>query len=143
MFGTTVGPSRKPVEGGVEKWHYNGIRRKDGIIVPPMPDKKKRIVNTSIQTPIIQSPNQITSTVMGSPVVVVNPRPISNLKSEPTSVPAAPILKAQLSAPLRPATPPSRVSPQVSFFMFINIVYGVNKIFYSSSLCFLERILNF
>ncbi|CAL4243131.1 unnamed protein product, partial [Meganyctiphanes norvegica] len=44
VFGTGVGPSRHPVGDGIEKWHYNGIRKKDVAVIPPMPDKKKPIV---------------------------------------------------------------------------------------------------
>lgn len=44
VFGTGVGPSRRPVGDGIEKWHYNGIRKKDGVVIPPMPDKKKPMV---------------------------------------------------------------------------------------------------
>ncbi|KAK8380010.1 hypothetical protein O3P69_016577 [Scylla paramamosain] len=88
VFGTGVGPSRRPVDAGSEKWHYNGIRRRDGIVVPPLPDKKRGMrVNNSVP---VYSP---------TPVLP----PVNSISAQ-----------AQLSAPLRPSPPPPSRPPQVS-----------------------------
>ncbi|XP_045116978.1 AT-rich interactive domain-containing protein 2-like isoform X3 [Portunus trituberculatus] len=68
VFGTGVGPSRRPVDAGSEKWHYNGIRRRDGIVVPPLPDKKRGMrVNNSVPvyspTPVLPPVNSISAQV--------------------------------------------------------------------------------
>ncbi|KAG0703709.1 hypothetical protein GWK47_002767 [Chionoecetes opilio] len=117
MFGTGVGPSRRPVDVGSEKWHYNGIRRRDGIVVPPLPDRKRGMrVNNTVPiytpTPVLPPMNsisaQVTSegravgTIIGSPqLVTTSATPVDAVIS-----PSSPILKAQLSAPLRPSPPP-------------------------------------
>ncbi|XP_050715560.1 AT-rich interactive domain-containing protein 2-like isoform X7 [Eriocheir sinensis] len=69
VFGTGVGPSRRPVDAGSEKWHYNGIRRRDGIVMPPLPDKKRggvRLNNTVpiyTPTPVLPPVNSISAQV--------------------------------------------------------------------------------
>ncbi|XP_050715558.1 AT-rich interactive domain-containing protein 2-like isoform X5 [Eriocheir sinensis] len=126
VFGTGVGPSRRPVDAGSEKWHYNGIRRRDGIVMPPLPDKKRggvRLNNTVpiyTPTPVLPPVNsisaQVTSegravgTIIGAPQLVTTSAPPSDAVISPSS----PILKAQLSAPLRPSPPPPARPPQVS-----------------------------
>ncbi|XP_050715554.1 AT-rich interactive domain-containing protein 2-like isoform X2 [Eriocheir sinensis] len=124
VFGTGVGPSRRPVDAGSEKWHYNGIRRRDGIVMPPLPDKKRggvRLNNTVpiyTPTPVLPPVNsisaQVTSegravgTIIGAPQLVTTSAPPSDAVISPSS----PILKAQLSAPLRPSPPPPARPPQ-------------------------------
>ncbi|KAK8380017.1 hypothetical protein O3P69_016577 [Scylla paramamosain] len=125
VFGTGVGPSRRPVDAGSEKWHYNGIRRRDGIVVPPLPDKKRGMrVNNSVPvyspTPVLPPVNsisaQVTSegravgTIIGTPQLVTT----SATPADAVISPSSPILKAQLSAPLRPSPPPPSRPPQVS-----------------------------
>ncbi|KAK8380013.1 hypothetical protein O3P69_016577 [Scylla paramamosain] len=123
VFGTGVGPSRRPVDAGSEKWHYNGIRRRDGIVVPPLPDKKRGMrVNNSVPvyspTPVLPPVNsisaQVTSegravgTIIGTPQLVTT----SATPADAVISPSSPILKAQLSAPLRPSPPPPSRPPQ-------------------------------
>ncbi|XP_053634767.2 AT-rich interactive domain-containing protein 2 isoform X3 [Cherax quadricarinatus] len=124
VFGTGVGPSRRPVDEGSEKWHYNGIRRRDGIVVPPMPDKRKGIrLNSGIPvytpTPVIPAVNTINAQVtegrtLGS--ILGSPQLVSATTAQTDTIisPSSPILKAQLSAPLRPSPPPPVRPPQVS-----------------------------
>lgn len=125
VFGTGVGPSRRPVDAGLEKWHYNGIRRKDGIVVPPMPDKKKPVkpVNSAVYspTPVLPAVNSISPQVAEARTVatITPPQLVSTAvaTTQPENVsmsPSSPILKAQLSAPLRPSPPPAVRPPQVS-----------------------------
>lgn len=128
VFGTGVGPSRRPVDAGSERWHYNGIRRRDGIVMPPLPDKKRggggpvRLNNTVpiyTPTPVLPPVNsisaQVTSegravgTIIGAPQLVTT----SASPSDAVISPSSPILKAQLSAPLRPSPPPPARPPQV------------------------------
>ncbi|KAK3881656.1 hypothetical protein Pcinc_013904 [Petrolisthes cinctipes] len=122
VFGTGVGPSRRPVDTGTEKWHYNGIKRKDGIIVPPMPDKKKGIRPNSTlpvytPTPVLPAVNSINSqlgetktvtSILAAPQLGTT----TTLTETATISPSSPILKAQLSAPLRPSSPSPGRSPQ-------------------------------
>ncbi|XP_050715559.1 AT-rich interactive domain-containing protein 2-like isoform X6 [Eriocheir sinensis] len=89
VFGTGVGPSRRPVDAGSEKWHYNGIRRRDGIVMPPLPDKKRGGVRLNNTVPIY------------TPTPVLPP--VNSISAQ-----------AQLSAPLRPSPPPPARPPQVS-----------------------------
>ncbi|XP_053634766.2 AT-rich interactive domain-containing protein 2 isoform X2 [Cherax quadricarinatus] len=122
VFGTGVGPSRRPVDEGSEKWHYNGIRRRDGIVVPPMPDKRKGIrLNSGIPvytpTPVIPAVNTINAQVtegrtLGS--ILGSPQLVSATTAQTDTIisPSSPILKAQLSAPLRPSPPPPVRPPQ-------------------------------
>ncbi|CAL4194901.1 unnamed protein product [Meganyctiphanes norvegica] len=134
VFGTGVGPSRRPVGDGIEKWHYNGIRKKDGVVIPPMPDKKKPMVPVMgsavgriglySPTPVASPHNNMsqvrtTSPVLGGTAALmgqtqnppINPEDIiSSHSSSPSS-----ILMAQLSSPLRSSSPPGRVPlPQVN-----------------------------
>ncbi|XP_037778058.1 AT-rich interactive domain-containing protein 2-like isoform X4 [Penaeus monodon] len=112
VFGTGVGPSRRPVDDGAEKWHYNGIRRRDGVVVPPVPDKKKggRITTGTVPmyspTPVLPAINTVGSQVSvpltGSTAQIVT----VSAQSDGIVSPSSPILKAQLSAPLRPSPPP-------------------------------------
>lgn len=103
VFGTSVGPCRRQVEDGTEKWHYNGIRRKDGILVPPLLAAEKKsggVVssnNVLVATPVIPAASFISK------------------KSTSTTQPNS-ILKAQLSAPLRSISPIKVAQQQVSFF---------------------------
>ncbi|XP_064104669.1 AT-rich interactive domain-containing protein 2-like isoform X1 [Macrobrachium nipponense] len=121
VFGTGVGPSRRPVEDGSEKWHYNGIRRRDGIVVPPMPEKKPvKVAGAAVPvftpTPVLNTVStintqvsdiRINSPIVGTPqIVTAQAQPESNVS------PSSPILKAQLSAPLRPSPPPPARQPQ-------------------------------
>ncbi|XP_045616328.1 AT-rich interactive domain-containing protein 2 isoform X3 [Procambarus clarkii] len=124
VFGTGVGPSRRPVDEGAEKWHYNGIRRRDGVVVPPMPEKKRGMrINSTIPvytpTPVIPAVNTINAQVtegrtMGS--IMGSPQLVSATTAQTDGIisPSSPILKAQLSAPLRPSPPPPVRPPQVS-----------------------------
>ncbi|XP_042232788.1 AT-rich interactive domain-containing protein 2-like isoform X3 [Homarus americanus] len=121
VFGTGVGPSRRPVDEGAEKWHYNGIRRRDGIVVPPMPEKKKgfRINSTvPVYTPTPVLPAIKTESSEGRTVgtIVASPQLVSatTVQTDGIISPSSPILKAQLSAPLRPSPPPPARPPQVS-----------------------------
>ncbi|XP_042891445.1 AT-rich interactive domain-containing protein 2-like [Penaeus japonicus] len=112
VFGTGVGPSRRPVDDGAEKWHYNGIRRRDGVVVPPIPDKKKggRITAGTVPlyspTPVLPAintvSNQVSVPLTGSTAQIVT----VSAQSDGIVSPSSPILKAQLSAPLRPSPPP-------------------------------------
>ncbi|XP_063609174.1 AT-rich interactive domain-containing protein 2-like isoform X1 [Penaeus indicus] len=112
VFGTGVGPSRRPVDDGAEKWHYNGIRRRDGVVVPPVPDKKKggRITTGTVPmyspTPVLPAintvGNQVSVPLTGSTAQIVT----VSAQSDGIVSPSSPILKAQLSAPLRPSPPP-------------------------------------
>nr|XP_027226143.1 AT-rich interactive domain-containing protein 2-like isoform X2 [Penaeus vannamei] len=112
VFGTGVGPSRRPVDDGAEKWHYNGIRRRDGVVVPPVPDKKKggRITTGTVPmyspTPVLPAintvGNQVSIPLTGSTAQIVT----VSAQSDGIVSPSSPILKAQLSAPLRPSPPP-------------------------------------
>lgn len=126
VFGTGVGPSRRPVDTGTEKWHYNGIKRKDGIVVPPMPDKKKGIrpnstVPVYTPTPVLPAVNSINSQLGETKTVTsILPAPpqlgTTTTIAEPATIsPSSPILKAQLSAPLRPSSPSPGRSPQVMY----------------------------
>ncbi|XP_045616327.1 AT-rich interactive domain-containing protein 2 isoform X2 [Procambarus clarkii] len=122
VFGTGVGPSRRPVDEGAEKWHYNGIRRRDGVVVPPMPEKKRGMrINSTIPvytpTPVIPAVNTINAQVtegrtMGS--IMGSPQLVSATTAQTDGIisPSSPILKAQLSAPLRPSPPPPVRPPQ-------------------------------
>ena len=85
VFGTGVGPNKRPSEDGTEKWHYSGIRKKDATNSP---------IKLPTPTPVIQ-----TASVTPAAVRVVN-------NATTTTAPAAEgsILKAQLSAPLRSAS---------------------------------------
>ncbi|KAG7163198.1 AT-rich interactive domain-containing protein 2-like, partial [Homarus americanus] len=119
VFGTGVGPSRRPVDEGAEKWHYNGIRRRDGIVVPPMPEKKKgfRINSTvPVYTPTPVLPAIKTESSEGRTVgtIVASPQLVSatTVQTDGIISPSSPILKAQLSAPLRPSPPPPARPPQ-------------------------------
>ncbi|XP_047468644.1 AT-rich interactive domain-containing protein 2-like isoform X2 [Penaeus chinensis] len=112
VFGTGVGPSRRPVDDGAEKWHYNGIRRRDGVVVPPVPEKKKggRITTGTVPmyspTPVLPAintiGNQVSVPLTGSTAQIVT----VSAQSDGIVSPSSPILKAQLSAPLRPSPPP-------------------------------------
>ncbi|XP_066987910.1 AT-rich interactive domain-containing protein 2 isoform X4 [Macrobrachium rosenbergii] len=123
VFGTGVGPSRRPVEDGSEKWHYNGIRRRDGIVVPPMPEKKPvkvggAAVPVFTPTPVLNTVNTINTQVsdirINSPIVGTPQIVTAQAQPESNASPSSPILKAQLSAPLRPSPPPPARQPQVS-----------------------------
>ncbi|XP_066987911.1 AT-rich interactive domain-containing protein 2 isoform X5 [Macrobrachium rosenbergii] len=122
VFGTGVGPSRRPVEDGSEKWHYNGIRRRDGIVVPPMPEKKPvkvggAAVPVFTPTPVLNTVNTINTQVsdirINSPIVGTPQIVTAQAQPESNASPSSPILKAQLSAPLRPSPPPPARQPQV------------------------------
>ncbi|XP_066987909.1 AT-rich interactive domain-containing protein 2 isoform X3 [Macrobrachium rosenbergii] len=121
VFGTGVGPSRRPVEDGSEKWHYNGIRRRDGIVVPPMPEKKPvkvggAAVPVFTPTPVLNTVNTINTQVsdirINSPIVGTPQIVTAQAQPESNASPSSPILKAQLSAPLRPSPPPPARQPQ-------------------------------
>ncbi|XP_068209042.1 AT-rich interactive domain-containing protein 2 isoform X5 [Palaemon carinicauda] len=121
VFGTGVGPSRRPVEDGSEKWHYNGIRRRDGIVIPPMPEKKLvKVAGVPVftPTPVLNAVNTINTQVsdirINSPIVATPQIVTAQAQVEPNASPSSPILKAQLSAPLRPSPPPPARQPQVS-----------------------------
>ncbi|XP_068209040.1 AT-rich interactive domain-containing protein 2 isoform X3 [Palaemon carinicauda] len=119
VFGTGVGPSRRPVEDGSEKWHYNGIRRRDGIVIPPMPEKKLvKVAGVPVftPTPVLNAVNTINTQVsdirINSPIVATPQIVTAQAQVEPNASPSSPILKAQLSAPLRPSPPPPARQPQ-------------------------------
>ncbi|XP_068209043.1 AT-rich interactive domain-containing protein 2 isoform X6 [Palaemon carinicauda] len=123
VFGTGVGPSRRPVEDGSEKWHYNGIRRRDGIVIPPMPEKKLvKVAGVPVftPTPVLNAVNTINTQVsdirINSPIVATPQIVTAQAQVEPNASPSSPILKAQLSAPLRPSPPPPARQPQVRKF---------------------------
>lgn len=100
------------MDDGAEKWHYNGIRRRDGVVVPPIPDKKKggRITAGTVPlyspTPVLPAintvSNQVSVPLTGSTAQIVT----VSAQSDGIVSPSSPILKAQLSAPLRPSPPP-------------------------------------
>lgn len=100
------------MDDGAEKWHYNGIRRRDGVVVPPVPDKKKggRITTGTVPmyspTPVLPAintvGNQVSIPLTGSTAQIVT----VSAQSDGIVSPSSPILKAQLSAPLRPSPPP-------------------------------------
>ncbi|KAB7501230.1 AT-rich interactive domain-containing protein 2, partial [Armadillidium nasatum] len=115
VFGTSVGPSRRPVEDGTEKWHYNGIRRKEGVTVPAVADTKnssgQNLNNSNIHltpTPIVTASN-IRKAAPNTTCSIESKAVVSQQPQLVVSPSQGSILKAQLSAPLRNSPSPVKI----------------------------------
>lgn len=89
MYGFKVGPTRHNPKDASDKWYYHDLRRRDTPLPMKVNDKLARGVNKVFNSPLCHTP------------VLARPTPDpSNANMSGSS-----ILKAQLSAPLRPISP--------------------------------------